>query len=253
MLFTLAVTALTLAVGVSAHAIPSPLEIIKRTHTVGTVITRCSKPGVLALAYDDGPYQFTSSLVDTLDAAGVKGTFFFTGTLYGCIYNQRAAVKKAYDNGHQVASHTWTHSHMASMSAATVQSEMEKVEQAMVNIFGRKPAYVRPPYLETGGQFLNVMRQMGYSVINDDIDTGDWNNQSPAQSESLFQRAGASGNGHIPLMHETYQSTVTTLTNWLINWAKTNNLKIVTVAECLDDAEGMYKNGTFPSNGATTC
>ncbi|KAI1122753.1 carbohydrate esterase family 4 protein [Nemania abortiva] len=252
MLFS-AITALALAAAVSARAVPSPVEIIKRTHTVGTVITKCSKPGVLALAYDDGPYQFTSSLVDTLDAAGVKGTFFWTGTLYGCIYNQRAAVKKAFDNGHQVASHTWTHSHMASMSAATIQSEMEKVEQAMVNIFGRKPAYVRPPYLETGGQFLSVMRQMGYSVINDDIDTGDWNNQSPAQSEALFTRAGAGGNGHIPLMHETYQSTVTTLTNWLINWAKTNNLKIVTVAECLDDIDGMYKNGTFPSNGATTC
>jgi hypothetical protein len=118
---------------------------------------------------------------------------------------------------------------MGSMSASAIQSEMEKVEQAMVNIFGRKPAYVRPPYLETGGSFLSVMRQMNYTVINDDVDTGDWNNQSPAQSEQKFQSAGAGGQGHIPLMHETYQTTVTTLTTWLINWAKTNNLKIVTV------------------------
>ncbi|KAI0542611.1 carbohydrate esterase family 4 protein [Xylaria digitata] len=254
MLFTSAVAALALVAGaVEARSVPSPLEIMKRTHVAGRVITKCSKSGVLALAYDDGPYQYTSSLIDTLDAAGVKGTFFFTGTLYGCIYNQRAAVKKAFDNGHQVASHTWTHPHMASMSAAQIQSEMEKVEQAFVNIFGRKPAYVRPPYLETGGQFLSVMTQMNYTVINDDIDTGDWNRNSPQQSQQLFQNAGASGLGHIPLMHETYQSTVTTLTTWLINWAKTNNLKIVTVAECLDDAAGMYKEGTFPSNGATSC
>lgn len=76
------ITALALAArSAEARAVPNPLEIIKRTHTAGTVITKCSKPGVLALAYDDGPYQFTSSLVDTLDAAGVKGTFFFTGTL----------------------------------------------------------------------------------------------------------------------------------------------------------------------------
>lgn len=78
------VAALALAasdVVVEARAVPNPLEIIKRTHTAGTVITKCSRPGVLALAYDDGPYQFTSSLVDTLDKAGVKGTFFFTGTL----------------------------------------------------------------------------------------------------------------------------------------------------------------------------
>ncbi|KAI0460610.1 carbohydrate esterase family 4 protein [Xylaria acuta] len=253
MLFTSVVAALALAVGVSARAVPNPVEMMKRTHTPGTVITKCSKSGVLALAYDDGPYQYTSSLIDTLDAASVKGTFFFTGTLYGCIYNQRAAVKKAFDHGHQVASHTWTHPHMGSMSAAAIQSEMEKVEQAMVNIFGRKPAYVRPPYLETGGQFLSVMRQMNVSVINDDIDTGDWNNQSPQQSQQKFQQAGAGGMGHIPLMHETYQSTVTTLTTWLINWAKTNNLKIVTVAECLDDIDGMYKPGNFTGNGANSC
>ncbi|KAI0486711.1 carbohydrate esterase family 4 protein [Xylaria cf. heliscus] len=254
MLFTSAVAALAaLAAGASALSVPTPVEIMKRTHTPGIVITKCSKSGVLALAYDDGPYQYTSSLIDTLDAAGVKGTFFFTGTLYGCIYNQRAAVKKAFDNGHQVASHTWTHPHMGSMSAAAIQSEMEKVEQATVNIFGRKPAYMRPPYLDTGGQFLSVMRQMNYSVITDDIDAGDWNNQSPQQSQQKFQQAGAGGQGHIPLMHETYQSTVTTLTNWLINWAKTNNLKIVTVAECLDDAQGMYKPGNFTGNGATSC
>ncbi|KAH9991510.1 carbohydrate esterase family 4 protein [Xylariaceae sp. FL0662B] len=237
----------------SARAVPNPIEVFKRAHTSGTVITKCSKPGVLSLAYDDGPYQYTSSLVDTLDAAGVKGTFFFTGTLYGCIYNQKDAVKKAFDSGHQVASHTWTHPHMASMSAAQIQSEMEKVEQAMVNIFGRKPQYMRPPYLETGGQFLSVMKQMNYSVITDDVDAGDWNNQSPQQSQQKFQQAGAGGNGHIPLMHETYSGTVTTLTNWLIDWAQTNNLEIVTVAECLDDADGMYKEGTFEGNGQTTC
>ncbi|KAI0160132.1 carbohydrate esterase family 4 protein [Xylariaceae sp. FL1272] len=246
-------TALTLASSAACYSVPSPIEMMKRVHTAGTVITKCSTPNTLALAYDDGPYTYTSSIVDTLDAAGVKGTFFFTGTLYGCIYNQAAAVKKAYDNGHQVASHTWTHPHMGTMSAAAIQSEMEKVEQAFVNIFGKKPGYMRPPYLETGGSFLSVMSSMNYTVITDDIDTGDWNNNSPAQSEALFTAAGASGNGHIPLMHETYSSTATTLTNWLINWAKTNGLSIVTVAECLGDAAGMYKEGTFTGNGATTC
>jgi peptidoglycan/xylan/chitin deacetylase (PgdA/CDA1 family) len=73
----------------------------------GVVIQQCSKPGMLALAYDDGPYIYTSELVDILDAAGAKATFFWTGTLYGCIYGQAAAVKKAYASGHQIASHTW--------------------------------------------------------------------------------------------------------------------------------------------------
>lgn len=130
-----------------------------------------------------------------------------------------------------MASHTWTHGHVGSMSSSQLTTEMTKLEQAYVNIFGKKPRYMRPPYLETSGSVSSVMRTLGYNIITNDIDSGDWNGQSAAQSQAKFQAAGAGGNGHIPLMHETYASTVNDLTTWLINWAKTNNLKIVTVGK----------------------
>ncbi|KAK4238766.1 carbohydrate esterase family 4 protein [Achaetomium macrosporum] len=253
MLAETVLTGLLLLSGTAAAPVVSPVEYIKRAVSPGVVIRQCSTPGMLALAYDDGPYQYTSQLVDILDKAGAKATFFWTGTLYGCIYNQAAAVKKAFASGHQIASHTWTHGHMGSMSATQIRTEMTKVEDALVNLIGKKPAYMRPPYLETGGQFLPTMASMGYKVITDDVDSGDWNNRTPQQSQQVFQQAGTSGNGHIPLMHETYQSTVQTLTPWLINWAKQNNLKLVTVAECLGDAGGMYQAGTFTPNGKNTC
>ena len=117
------------------------------------------------------------------------------------------------------------------MSTNDLNTQMTRLEQAVVNIIGKKPTYMRPPYLATGGNVLPVMRNLNYKVITNDIDTGDWNNQSPQQSQQLFTRAGAGGNGHIPLMHETYQSTVDTLVPWLINWAKQNNLKLVTVGK----------------------
>lgn len=141
-------------------------------------------------------------------------------------------MQNAYAGGHQVASHTWTHPHVGSLSASQLTTEMTRLEQAMVNIFGKKPAYVRPPYLETGGSVRQVMQQLGYKIITDDVDAGDWNHQTPQQSEQKFQQAGAGGNGHIPLMHETYDTTVNQLVPWLIDWAKTNNLKIVTVGKC---------------------
>ncbi len=121
---------------------------------------------------------------------------------------------------------------MGSMSATQVTQEMSRVEQALVNILGIKPAYMRPPYLETSATFLSTLKGMGYKVITDDIDAGDWNNQTPQQSQAKFSAAGSKGSGHIPLMHEVYAGTVQTLTPWLINWAKTNNLKIVTVGQC---------------------
>jgi peptidoglycan/xylan/chitin deacetylase (PgdA/CDA1 family) len=214
------------------------------------VITKCSAPGQLALAYDDGPYQYTQKLSDILKNGGAKGTFFVTGTLYGknpmrhshghhshvrrlgCIYNQRTALKSAYDAGHQIASHTWSHpQNFGSMSTSDLTSQMSRLETALANILGVKPTYMRPPYLATGGNVLSVMKTMGYRVITDDVDAEDWNGKTPAQSQQKFQQAGAGGNGHIPLMHETYQGTVETLTPWLINWAKSNNLKLVTVGE----------------------
>lgn len=106
-MFTGSVVTLLLAASAAAMPIESPIEVMRRSASPGVVYTKCSKPGVLALAYDDGPYQYTSELVDILDKAGAKGTFFWTGTLYGCIYGQSAAVKKAFASGHQIASHTW--------------------------------------------------------------------------------------------------------------------------------------------------
>jgi peptidoglycan/xylan/chitin deacetylase (PgdA/CDA1 family) len=83
MLRNILILSLSLAVEVSAWAVPSPVDVLRRDHTVGAVLTKCAKPGVLALAFDDGPYQYTQKLVNTLNAAGAKATFFVTGTLYG--------------------------------------------------------------------------------------------------------------------------------------------------------------------------
>ena len=59
--FTTVVQALTCALGAAAASVPSPVDLIRRQHTTGTVITKCAKPGVLALAFDDGPGQCKST------------------------------------------------------------------------------------------------------------------------------------------------------------------------------------------------
>ncbi|KAH7208571.1 hypothetical protein DER44DRAFT_660856 [Fusarium oxysporum] len=241
-----AVSTFLLVGTVASAAIEDPVELFNR-QAAGVVIRQCNRPGVLALAYDDGPGQYTSQLVDILNNAGAKATLFLTGTLYGCIYNQQAAIKKAYNSGHQIASHTWTHpQNFGSLSTDQLKQEMQKVEQALVNIIGKKPAYMRPPYLATGGNVLPTMQQLGYKVITDDVDSGDWNGQSAQQSLQKFQQAGAGGNGHIPLMHETYASTVQTLTPALINWAKQNNLKLVTVGTVYHDERAYIENVIIP-------
>ncbi|KAF3909266.1 hypothetical protein ABW20_dc0106351 [Dactylellina cionopaga] len=203
------------------------------------------------MAFDDGPGQYMQQLINTLNAAGAKATFFVTGTLYGCIYARKTWVQQAYNGGHQIGSHTWSHpSNFGSLTSAQLTTEMQKLETALVNIIGKKPTYMRPPYLATGGSIPSTMATLGYRIITCDIDSGDWNGYTQAQSQAQFTNAGTSGNGHIPLMHETIQSTVTQLVPWVLTWAKNNNLKVVTVAQCLGDTN-PYATGTGSS--ATTC
>ncbi|KAM0324583.1 hypothetical protein ACHAQA_007969 [Verticillium albo-atrum] len=240
----------------AAAALPveSPLDILRREPAAGIVISQCSRPGVLALAYDDGPYQYTSELVDILDAAGAKATFFWTGTLYGCIYDHAAAVQKAFASGHQVASHTWTHPNtFGVVTPDQLTVEMDRLDDALVNLLGVKPQYMRPPYLMTGGNVLPTMKDLDFKVITTDVDTKDWDGTTPEESLLRFTRAGSCGKGHISLMHETYASTVQTLTPYLIDWARTRKLELVTVADCLGDADGAYRPGNFTGSGQTSC
>ncbi|KAJ9627684.1 hypothetical protein H2203_002896 [Taxawa tesnikishii (nom. ined.)] len=224
---------LILAFGASASPVPDPLEALKRA----------------------GPAAGTSTqtLVNTLNAVGAKATFFVTGTLYGCIYNQAAAVKSAYASGHQIASHTRTHpAKLASLSAADLTTQMRKLERlALVNIIGVRPTYMRPPYLATGGNVQSVMKSVPGlprhhpTTSTREIGTG----TRSRRARRGLQRPHPLVMATFPLMHEVYQTAVTQLVQWLVNWAKTNNLKLVTVADCLGDAGGAYTDGTGGGGG----
>ncbi|KAK6074623.1 polysaccharide deacetylase [Seiridium cupressi] len=54
-----------------------------------------------------------------------------------------------------------THANLANLKTSQIRTEMTKVEQAFVDIFGKKPAHMRPPNLATSTSMLSVMQQMG--------------------------------------------------------------------------------------------
>ncbi|TKW50990.1 hypothetical protein CTA1_2446 [Colletotrichum tanaceti] len=66
-----------------------------------------------------------------------------------------------------------------------------RIYSSFKELVGRKPAYMRPPYLATGGAVLPTMKAVGYKVVTNDVDSGDWNGQTAAQSQQRFQQAGA--------------------------------------------------------------
>lgn len=89
----------------------------------------CSVPGDIALTYDDGPGIYTDGIVDLLNSYNAKATFFITGINNGkgAIDSTPAwtsVIQKTYASGHQIASHTWSHADLSTLTEDARRTEM---------------------------------------------------------------------------------------------------------------------------------
>ncbi|RFN49863.1 chitin deacetylase [Fusarium flagelliforme] len=220
-----------------ASALSSPSNI-----PVGTVIQSCTQPDTIALTFDDGPFAYTENLLDQLLSAGMKATFFVNGKNWGDIKDYSSTVTRMLKDGHQIGSHTYSHPDMATISAATVKTEMTKLEDELVGIVGKFPTYMRPPYFSSNNVSLSVLGQLGYHVINADIDTNDWkhntNTTFPEAVKEFGQ--GLAAGGSIVLMHDVHKNTVENIVPRIIDAVLESGKKAVTVGECLGDPEANW-------------
>ncbi|KAI3620853.1 carbohydrate esterase family 4 protein [Moniliophthora roreri] len=200
---------------------------------LATVFTTCKTPNTVAFTF----------IVAFLANQSVKATFFFND----CIYNQDTMnrVKNVYGNGHQVASHTWAHEHLTTLTATQIDSEMARVDLALQRIIGVTPAFMRPPYGEYNDLVRQVSAARGQSLVNWDFDSGDSVGATANKSKADYTKVI---NDHpstiIALNHETVQSTPEDVIRTVIPQLKAAGYKLVTVAECLEMQP--YQNVTNP-------
>ncbi|KAF9004864.1 carbohydrate esterase family 4 protein [Hymenopellis radicata] len=230
-MFTLigATISLTLTALVSGSAVPMRRQ-------AGQAFTSCSVPNTAAITFDDGPFTWTREIVDMLDAKGAKGTFFVNGHNYECIYGDEASdhIRYAYGQGHQIASHTWAHKNLASISREEVDSEMTGVDQALERIIGASPAMMRPPYGAYNDDVLSVAAAHNQVVVTWDFDSQDSAGVPAGQSNAMYDGlVGGRPGSILTLNHETYESTVREVLPHAIDALQSAGYKLVTVAECL--------------------
>ncbi|KAK1847684.1 polysaccharide deacetylase [Colletotrichum chrysophilum] len=234
---------------------------------MGSIITTCANPGSLALTFDDGPYIYTSQLLDLLEAQNVTATFFVAGNNIGkkriddATTPWPAILRRMYGLGHQIASHTWTHRNLNEVNSTIQRTEIIYNEMAFRNLFGWIPTYMRPPFLEcnAGSGCQTLMRTLGYHIINVNVDTKDYENDSPTLiqvSKDRFSNGvstNAAANSYIELSHDVHYQTVVNLTQFMIDTAKERGYRLVTVGECLNDPrENWYRTaGGALSTGST--
>ena len=124
-------------------------------------VWRCKSPGMVALAFDDGPrFPATDSLLNVLDEEGVKATFFVSGEL-NLITPQKdrqlanvRTLKRMVKAGHTIANHGLQHLSMSneSMPAARLRAEINNNERLVNSYLDNSHAamakYYRGPFLD---------------------------------------------------------------------------------------------------------
>nr|AMJ52403.1 hypothetical protein [Rhizophagus clarus] len=213
-------------------------------------ITTCKVPGTVAITFDDGPSQFTPQLLDKLKSMGVKATFFVNGNNFGCIYDNANTLIRAFKEGHQIASHTWSHPDLATLTKGQIKYQMLKLNEAFAKILGVIPVFVRPPFGSGVDKplVMNTLGELGFQVVTWDTDTNDWQGKSTSECLSVYKNATAPPHSHIVLNHDTIKNTATNMAPQAFQIMKNRKFKINTVASCLGitDSKKWYKTVGTP-------
>ncbi|KAL1609869.1 hypothetical protein SLS60_001534 [Paraconiothyrium brasiliense] len=225
----------------------------------GGGIYQCTVPGTVALTFDDGPFDnYTDHVLDLFKQYNAKGTFFITGNNINkgeidTTASHSATIKRMASEGHQIASHTWTHLDLSAVSETDRKAQMVKNEMALRNILGYFPTYMRPPYssctAESGCE--QTMSELGYHVVYFNVDTDDYNQLEATQIQNAknYFNGNITANGATPannewlaIAHDIHPQTAYNLTEYMLSTLTTLGYKAVTVGECLDDdAANWYR------------
>jgi peptidoglycan/xylan/chitin deacetylase (PgdA/CDA1 family) len=160
------------------HVVLAAASLWPRGQAVGPNLIRLPEPGPrISLTFDDGPDpEITPRVLDLLDAAGQRATFFVIGR------RARAHPEIAVEivrRGHRVENHTETHPHLfACYPAGLLRREIVRAQESIAAATGelprlfRAPAGLRNPFLDwvlhgTGLRLVSWTRR-GFDALESD-------------------------------------------------------------------------------------
>ena len=133
----------------------------------------------IVLTFDDGPHPIlTPKVLDILKAENIKAIFFVLGENVAAGKNIDI-VKRAYDEGHIIGNHTYSHKNLRTLSEIEIRNEILKTEELIRD-------------------FLTLPKL---------LDTLDWKNRSIKWVKDSMEQIVVREDS-IVLMHDIHKSTV---------------------------------------------
>ncbi|MEG0757654.1 MAG: polysaccharide deacetylase family protein, partial [Raoultibacter sp.] len=161
---------------------------------------------VIALTFDDGPWPgSTEQILNVLKEYDVKATFFTVGERFD--ENGKALVKRAYDAGHQICTHSFDHARgdgkSVDLGLMSPEKQVEEITKGFDVIKEATGAEASKVIRTPGGNFKPPLQKNIAPYITAEIgwtiDSGDW--RKPGAG-AIADEIMAAWSGAIVLCHD---------------------------------------------------
>jgi peptidoglycan/xylan/chitin deacetylase (PgdA/CDA1 family) len=164
------------------HALLTAAGLWPRSRGLGPNITRLpahGEAGRVAITIDDGPdREVTPRVLDILQAAGARATFFCIGER---VTANPELAREIVARGHRIENHSQSHRHHFSLlGSGGMRREIESAQQSISAVTGQRPRYFRAPaglrnpflqpVLATLGLQLVSWTRRGFDTVTRDAD-----------------------------------------------------------------------------------
>ncbi|MBP1233895.1 peptidoglycan/xylan/chitin deacetylase (PgdA/CDA1 family) [Arthrobacter sp. PvP102] len=155
----------------------------------------------VALTFDAGANSAgLPSILQTLESAGVRGTFFLTGAWAAA---NPAGVAAIVAGGHRVGNHSQTHPDFTGLPDAGIVDQVRAAEQSIVAAGADPRPLFRFPFGARDTRTIAAVNNLGYVPVRWSVDTLGWKGTSGGITAQLVADRALSAlqPGEIVLMH----------------------------------------------------
>src|SRR5215475_4797784 len=177
------------------------------------------EPKEVVLTFDDGPEPAsTSRVLDALKRECVRASFFVLGRSAAA---HPALVRRALQEGHTIAHHSFAHPLLNHMAIGAAEAEINHgfaaVDAALYGKAERSPVtpFFRFPGFASNQALLKRLERRHIAVFGADLWASDWNPMTPRQQLALVLDRLNSTRGGILLFHDTKQQTAAMVPDFL--------------------------------------
>lgn len=182
--------------------------------------------------------EYTDKLLDIMEKNDVKCTFF---AVQFWVEKYPEYAEKIVAAGHELGTHSRTHSYMSKLSEEEIRDELKTSMDAIEKATGQRTNLFRAPYGDYDNLLVDTAKDMGLYTIQWDVDSLDWKNLSA--TEIALRVVNGAKSGSIILCHNNGLHTAESLP-LIFSTLKNRGFEFVPIGELI-----YRDNYTIDGNG----